>query len=376
MQVEQIRALVTSMATQAANGGRDGGQGQRGWDNMDRFRDIQLFDGSQKTFEEWAVKIRSVVKAGNVTVGNLLTAVETECSEEVMQEAMDPYRQLAPAFDERDHEFILDTSAKLYSILLSKTTGEANAVVRRTSSNGLLAWKRLVSSLNPRTLASGIKAISAVISPARVTQAARADYALDDWEDKIAKMHAEYGQRLTSRMKVAVMYSMMPRELQERISDACAVSWDKTDDTEAENMYTRIKGQLRNMAKAKRDLAGPRPMEVDRVTAEDEWGTWGVGVGSGDGWSWATHGGEPMACVECGDYQDEADINMIKGGGGFQGHCYICGEFGHSQMYCPYAKGKGKGKEQGQQKGYGKDKGYGKGSMTWKRTGQRQGSRR
>ena len=44
-----------------------------------------------------------------------------------------------------------------------------------------------------------------------------------------------------------------------------------------------------------------------------------------------------------------------KGGKGFQGHCYVCGEFGHSQWDC----GRGKGKNNG--KGYGKDSANGKG---------------
>jgi cellular nucleic acid-binding protein len=56
-----------------------------------------------------------------------------------------------------------------------------------------------------------------------------------------------------------------------------------------------------------------------------------------------------------------------KGKGGFQGQCWVCGEFGHSSRFCP--KGKGKASDKGMGKGYGKDnfkgglqfKGFGKG---------------
>ena len=56
-----------------------------------------------------------------------------------------------------------------------------------------------------------------------------------------------------------------------------------------------------------------------------------------------------------------------KGKGGFQGQCWTCLEFGHSQRFCP--KGKGKAADKGAGKGYGKDnfkggfqvKGFGKG---------------
>ena len=120
----------------------------------------------------------------------------------------------------------------------------------------------------------------------------------------------------------------------------------------------------------------PTPMEVDKVTAEYDWGQWGGGGHQGAGWSWGACEDEITQCQECEDDQDEAMVNMIgKGGGkkgtkgGFQGQCYLCGEWGHSQMYCPYAKGKGKGKEQAQGKGCGKDKGFGKGGFGWKGQG-------
>ena len=373
VQSAQLQALITAITASATQG--QGGHG-KGWDHPEKYRDLQVFDGNQKTFEEWSVKVRSILRAGQVRVGQLVEAVERECSEEVMIQADSPMRQLAPEFDDGDTDFVADVSAKLYNLLLGKTTGEANAVVRRTSGNGLLAWKRLVSTLNPRTLASGIKAISAAINPPRVTQATRADSALDDWEDKLAKVHSEYGQKLTSKMKVAVVYSMMPRDLQERITDACAVGWDHTSDGEADQMYEKIKGQLKNMAKARREMVRPTPMEVDKVTAEYDWGHWGGGGHQGAGWSWGAGESEIMQCQECEDDLDEATVNMIgKGGGkkgmkgGFQGQCYLCGEWGHSQMYCPYSKGKGKGKEQAQGKGYGKDKGFGKGGFGWKGQG-------
>ena len=44
------------------------------------------------------------------------------------------------------------------------------------------------------------------------------------------------------------------------------------------------------------------------------------------------------------------------------GNCYLCGEYGHSQAYCPWAvgKGKGQGKCKASVKAWGKDKGKGK----------------
>ena len=67
----------------------------------------------------------------------------------------------------------------------------------------------------------------------------------------------------------------------------------------------------------------------------------------------------------------EANIRYVgkgggkKGGKGFQGNCYLCGEFGHSQWDCGKGKGKnyskGYGKDSTYSKGFGKDGYYGKG---------------
>ena len=93
-------------------------------------------------------------------------------------------------------------------------------MVRRShGQNGLLAWKRLHEKLRPRTLASGVKAISQVLSPTQITNATRADSYIEAWEEKMKKLAVEYGETLTNKMKLAVLYGMLPKELQERALD-------------------------------------------------------------------------------------------------------------------------------------------------------------
>ena len=358
----QALQLLTQQVQAIAERSHGEGSGRGKWDYLDRYKNLNVFDGNSKDFEEWSVKFRSLVNAGDVKVGQLLRAVELECSEEALSK--NDFDQLQPEFDESDREFITESSAGMFNLLLNTTTGEANSTVRRSLGSGWLAWKRLTSSLNPRTLASGIKAISAVLAPPRVSQASKADQTLDEWEDKLVKLGTEYGQELTAKVKVAVLYGMMPKDLQEKVLDACAVNWDETTESEAKQLYTKIKAQLRNIAKARREMAGPKPMEVDHVAA---WGEWPGG--------WSGECGDQVETEE--DHYDEkggdeAHVQYIgkgggkKGGKGFQGYCYTCGEFGHSQWDCHKGKGKGKGfgKDGGYSKGYGKDgyysKGYGK----------------
>ena len=56
---------------------------------------------------------------------------------------------------------VKETANKMYNLLLTLTTAEANAMVRRCQGrNDILAWRNLCASRNPRTLASGVKAVS------------------------------------------------------------------------------------------------------------------------------------------------------------------------------------------------------------------------
>ena len=361
-QVQQMAELSTERA---------GGGGKK-WDNLERYKNLAIFNGDVKLFEEWSVKFRSLVRAADVRVGRLMECVESECTED--QLANNKYNELIPNFDKEDEPFIAQTAAEMYNVLLNVTTGEANAVVRRSLGMGWLAWKRLISTLNPRTLASGIKAISGVLNPAKITQTAKVDSILDEWDDKLAKLRTEYSQDLTNKMKVAVLYSMLPRDMQEKVLDACSVAWDGTSEGDAGELYLKVKSQIKNLAKARREMQGPKPMEVDRVSTS--WADWSMD-------EWADQWDKQEQETEEHIHElpgDEAYVQFIgKGDGkskgkGFQGNCYVCGGFGHTQWECP--KGKGKGKGYGKDfnsKGFGKDgfkgnygyKGYGKGKDGW-----------
>ena len=167
------------------------------------------------------------------------------------------------------------------------------------------------------------------------------------------KLNIEYGQGLTAKVKAAVVYGMMPKDLQEKILDECAVNWDQTTETQAAELLTKIKSNVRNVAKARREMAGPRPLEVDRASAREEWyGNWGYEWGEADETEENTS-----------DEKDDGEANIRyvgkgggkKGGKGFQGHCYLCGEFGHSQWDCIKGKGKAYGKGYGKNGARGKD---------------------
>ena len=203
-----FRALevLTNQVSLLAQGSHGGG---RSWDALERYRNLKMFNGDLKDYEEFATKFRSQVAAGDKKVERLMRAVETECTEDRL--ALNQFDECKPEFDENDAEFVLTSSSEMFNLLLNLTTGEANATVRCCQGLGWLAWKRLTSSLNPRTLASGIKAISAVLAPGKIQQATKADHEVDSWEDRMAKLSTEYWQILSAKMKVAVLHYAVQR---------------------------------------------------------------------------------------------------------------------------------------------------------------------
>ena len=118
-----------------------------------------------------------------------------------------------------------------------------------------------------------MKAISFVLIPGKITDSTKADIAIaiDMWEDRVAKLSAEYDEAISAKMKVAVFYEMFPKDLQEKVLDKCAVNWDGAKEKEAEHIYVKVKEEIKNIAKSRRDMITRKPMEVDRVQAEWKW---------------------------------------------------------------------------------------------------------
>ena len=90
-----------------------------------------------------------------------------------------------------------------------------------------------------------------VVAPPRVSDANKADQVLDERADKLVKLGTECGQKLSAKVKVAVLNGMMQKGLQDKVLDACAVNCDETTESEAGQLYTKIKVQMRNIAKAR-----------------------------------------------------------------------------------------------------------------------------
>jgi hypothetical protein len=324
---DMIANLVKVQTANAANIMTKEKNGKQ-WYDLEIYRNIKTFSGDQKDWEEFHGKMKGQIAAKNGIAAEVLDYVEAKMSEAELDS--DGFKVMV-AGQEMDDDDLREVRNRMFNVLLNLTTGEANAVVRRCQGRcGLLAWKKLCTTLNPRTLASGVKLISQAINPTKITDARKADVAIEMWDDKLVKLSTEYGEKLSDKLKVAVLYGMLPKDLQERALDKCAINWDQTREGDATTILTKIKEEVKNIAKSRRDMVTPKPMEVDNIQAD--WQGWGPS----EEWQ------EEQAPSDEGQESAEFDINYVGKGakGKGKGKCWTCGETGHRAAECPKGKGK------------------------------------
>ena len=186
-------------------------------------------------------------------------------------------------------------------------------------------------------------AMMAVMQPKKVKDVRELPSAVQEWEMKVKNLDTEHGIVLDAKIKVALMTSFLPADLQDYV-----FQW-----TDGKSSFEEMKDRIMALAVNRASMSRPTPMEVDGVQAwgwhEDHYGC------EGQDWTkdWTEEG------------EEEIEIGYVGES------CRGCGGMGRHARECPTQKGKGKGEAgKGGWKGKGKGKSGGKGGEpSWKGSG-------
>ena len=216
-------------------------------------------------------------------------------------------------------------NTELYEVLVLNTDGEAKLMVKATEgSDGGLAWYKLYSHYNKKTLARALRGLKGVIYPPKIKDMGQLITGIMEWESRWRMMEKESStMQIPIVWKMAAFLELCPDEVQDVIFQNIE---------EIGEDYNKLKNRVVSWVGNKvQSRSNPVPMDIGNVQDQEE-------------------------------IYEEVDVDAI----GSSMQCFNCQGWGHSARNCPShkaTKGGGKGGNKGGKTGWGANtKGYTKGS--------------
>lgn len=271
------------------------------------FRRIDKYSGEPGKWQEWLF---------NVCVA--ISSVSSECVV-AMEEIVKKAGEVKDVTTIEVNRVIRDKfGSELFGVLCSLTAGEANVVVRSVVQKGagycgFAALCLLSQRFNPKTPARILQFLSVILSPTPVKDVRLLERAVEEWELKRGTLKVEFGEELSDNIAVAILTSMIPRDLQDvvfQMGHAGQVL-----------KYAAVRDKVMSIASHRAQMAVPTPMDIGHVGELDH---------------------------DHLSHWEELEVDAV----GKVGSCLRCGGWGHYVRDCPTppeAKGsKGKGKSKGE----------------------------
>ena len=121
-----------------------------------------------------------------------------------------------------DPELYAKYSGELYAKLMEVTKEDAQKLVRNGGMKngwrcGFRALRDLAERYNPKSYMKRLKMLLGVIKPAEAKSVKDVQAAVDEWGARLLRLKQEYGSEIQEDIKVAILISMVPEGLQEKI---------------------------------------------------------------------------------------------------------------------------------------------------------------
>jgi hypothetical protein len=352
MNLENMNAIIGKLM-EAKHGGNNGMTDSRGIGKPVSFK------GDENKYAEWKAKLLAFLRV-NCRHADQWIKWAGEQPNTITEEDLDLNFP-------NDKEDMTKFAINLYSILMHCTEDAAFRICHSVKEgNGLEAMRLLMKRYEPRTPGTKRALLKAIINQNPAKKPEELEKNLMHLEELIKKYEQMGGAELPEDLRVALIIDMCHKDLKEHL-----------ELTTKDMSYKEVRDEIVNYAERKRNAFGNdlKAMEVDEVDAEytwwggrweeDEWEAeevyaigWQKGNGKGKGYDnyygkggYKGHGkGYGKDQQYKGGYKGygKSDYKGTKGhgkdgmykgdgkgkGGGFQGHCHWCGEWGHSASRC------------------------------------------
>lgn len=338
-----------SVGQRAGGGGHGHGQSAEGLLSERAFRGLPKFDGKDDRWMEWHGKFMGLVTERSPGMARAMRWAAEQVTEATLD---DIQAYLEEGGEERDPENVQDDlerwSAALKNRLVQGLEGAAYVVQSAVEgSNGFETWRRIVRKYDPKTPTRAMQLMVRVMVPGKLRKNEDIGTAIARWEAKLVALERDYQERVSERMRIGILISMVPDDLQEML----------LQQAEHFTEYRLAREKVMTLVDTRMKLKDPNAMDVGNVSGN----YWGHAVDPG-------YGAEDSEWNGFGEDSGYEEYSCVDSVGKGAAQCYRCMGFGHMAAQCATPKGmsKGGGKDSGKGsvkgKGKGKDsKGIGKG---------------
>ena len=192
---QTVSTLLQAQATQAQN------QVPTATERVEErhYRKVQHFNGSN--WKDWSFQFKSASRSSSEKAYELLNWAEREVDE----------------IDDLDDETEVKLSGELFNLLTTMMVGEPLQLLHNCDFNGLEAWRRLAKRYSPSTPLRAMQLMLQIVSPEKAKSLKEVPTIIDKWETRVMILERDFKEKISSRMKAAILISILPNELRDAL---------------------------------------------------------------------------------------------------------------------------------------------------------------